>query len=86
MATFNDWLVICHARVPVVERLGVSMPAVTTKLESTKADMRKGRRTGRPVSGWNQWTAQRRVAVRKRTDLGARCYLSSSLRSRVQVS
>jgi hypothetical protein len=32
------------------ERLGVSMPPVTIKLDSTKADMRKGRRTGSPVS------------------------------------
>jgi len=29
---------------------GVSIPAVTTKLEKMKADMRKGRRTGSPVS------------------------------------
>lgn len=28
------------------------MPTVTTKLESTKQDMRKGRKTGSPVSGW----------------------------------
>lgn len=32
-------------------RLGVSMPAVTTRLEMTKQDMRKGRKTGWPVSG-----------------------------------
>lgn len=31
-------------------RLGVSMPPVTTKLDSTNADMRNGRRTGSPVS------------------------------------
>lgn len=31
-------------------RFGVSMPPVTTKLDSTNADMRKGRRTGSPVS------------------------------------
>lgn len=31
-------------------RPGVSMPAVTTKLERTKQDMRKGRKTGCPVS------------------------------------
>jgi hypothetical protein len=35
-------------------RLGVSMPAVTTRLEMTKQDMRKGRRTGWPVSGARQ--------------------------------
>jgi len=29
---------------------GVSIPAVTTKLEKMKADMRKGKRTGSPVS------------------------------------
>jgi hypothetical protein len=28
----------------------VSIPAVTTKLDSTKQDMRKGKRTGLPVS------------------------------------
>ena len=27
------------------------MPAVTTRLEMTKQDMRKGRKTGSPVSG-----------------------------------
>jgi len=27
------------------------MPAVTTRLEITKQDMRKGRKTGSPVSG-----------------------------------
>lgn len=32
-------------------RPGVSMPAVTTRLEITKHDMRKGRKTGSPVSG-----------------------------------
>jgi hypothetical protein len=32
-------------------RPGVSMPAVTTRLERTKHDMRKGRNTGSPVSG-----------------------------------
>ena len=32
-------------------RPGVSMPAVTTRLESTKQDMRKGRKTASPVSG-----------------------------------
>lgn len=31
-------------------RPGVSIPAVTTRLERTKQDMRKGRRTGLPVS------------------------------------
>lgn len=30
---------------------GVSMPAVTTRLDMTKQDMRKGRKTGWPVSG-----------------------------------
>ena len=30
---------------------GVSMPAVTTRLERTKHDMRNGRKTGCPVSG-----------------------------------
>lgn len=51
MATLSDWLVICQPRVPVVVRLGVNMPAVTTKFEMTKHDMRKGRNTGLPVSG-----------------------------------
>lgn len=31
-------------------RLGVSIPAVTMRLEMTKQDMRKGRKTGWPVS------------------------------------
>ena len=31
-------------------RPGVSMPAVTTRLEITKQDMRKGKKTGSPVS------------------------------------
>lgn len=31
-------------------RPGVSMPAVTAKLVSTKHDMRNGRKTGSPVS------------------------------------
>jgi hypothetical protein len=31
-------------------RPGVSIPAVTTKLVKTKLDMRKGRKTGLPVS------------------------------------
>ena len=52
MATLRDWFVICQNRVPRVLRLGVSMPAVTTRLEMTKQDMRKGRKTGWPVSGW----------------------------------
>lgn len=51
MATLSDWLVICQNNVPRVFRLGVSMPAVTTRLERTKHDMRKGRKTGCPVSG-----------------------------------
>ena len=39
------------------ERFGVSIPAVTIRLEMTKQDMRKGRMTGLPVSrkcydGW----------------------------------
>jgi hypothetical protein len=42
--------VICHANVPLHPRFGVSMPAVTTRLEITKHDIRKGRKTGRPVS------------------------------------
>lgn len=50
MATLSDWLVICQRRVPVVLRPGVSMPAVTTRLEMTKQDIRKGRKTGWPVS------------------------------------
>ena len=36
-----------EARTP---RPGVSIPAVTTRLERTKHDMRKGRNTGSPVS------------------------------------
>lgn len=51
MATLSDWFVICQRRVPRVRRLGVSMPAVTTRLEMMKQDMRKGRKTGWPVSG-----------------------------------
>ena len=31
-------------------RPGVSIPAVTTRLDMTKQDMRKGRKTGCPVS------------------------------------
>jgi hypothetical protein len=50
MATLSDWFVICQRRVPVVLRLGVSMPAVTMRLSITKQDMRKGRKTGWPVS------------------------------------
>ena len=50
MATFRDWFVICQPSVPIVERFGVSMPPVTTKLEMTKEDMRKGRKTDSPVS------------------------------------
>ena len=50
MATLRDWLVICQRSVPVVWRPGVSMPAVTMRLEMTKQDMRKGRKTGWPVS------------------------------------
>lgn len=50
IATFKDWLATCQAMVPVVERLGVSMPAVTTKFEMTKQDIRNGRNTGSPVS------------------------------------
>ena len=50
MPTLRDWFVICQRRVPDVPRLGVSMPAVTMRLEMTKQDMRKGRKTGWPVS------------------------------------
>ena len=50
IATLRDWLAHCQASVAGVERFGVSMPAVTTRFERTKEDMRKGRRTGRPVS------------------------------------
>src|ERR1700750_2643237 len=57
MATLRDWLAICQNSVPRVLRLGVSMPAVTTRLDRTKADMRKGRKTASPVS----------VAVRRRS-------------------
>lgn len=31
-------------------RFGVSMPPVTIRFERTKQDIRKGRKTGRPVS------------------------------------
>jgi hypothetical protein len=64
--TLTDWFVTCHPSVPAVcygqhiglpilrvlhtERPGVSMPAVTTRFVRTKHDMRKGRRTGSPVS------------------------------------
>ena len=51
MATWSVWLAICQATVPVVVRLGVSIPAVTTKFDMTKHDIRKGRKTGSPVSG-----------------------------------
>ena len=51
MATLSDWLVICHRIVPRVVRFGESIPAVTIRFEITKQDMRKGRRTGWPVSG-----------------------------------
>lgn len=51
MPTLRDWLVICQRSVPVVWRPGVSIPAVTMRLEMTKQDMRKGRKTGCPVSG-----------------------------------
>lgn len=50
MPTLRDWLVICQRSVPVVLRFGVNMPAVTIKLLMTKQDMRKGRKTGWPVS------------------------------------
>jgi hypothetical protein len=30
----------------------VSIPAVTTRFDNTKHDIRKGRKTGSPVSGW----------------------------------
>jgi hypothetical protein len=66
IATLSDWLVICHPRVPAVyvcsamrirpvcARLtpspGVSMPAVTTKFDKTKHDMRNGKKTGWPLS------------------------------------
>lgn len=66
MPTLRDWLVICQRSVPVVcdrsarfwgwtegsctWRPGVSIPAVTIRLEMTKQDMRKGRKTGCPVS------------------------------------
>lgn len=50
MATLRDWFVICQRRVPVMPRPGVSMPAVTIRLEMTKQDIRKGRKTGWPVS------------------------------------
>ena len=66
IATFRLWFVHCHAIVPVVERLGVSMPAVTMRLDSTKADMRNGRTTGWPVSNRPfSWTFQsgRRVQL-----------------------
>lgn len=32
--------------------LGISIPATTIKLVGTKADIRKGRKTGSPVSEW----------------------------------
>jgi hypothetical protein len=43
-------LATCQPAVPAVPRPGVSMPAVTIRFEKMKADMRKGRRTGSPVS------------------------------------
>lgn len=46
-------LVIAHAvpvRVEDTWRPGVSMPAVTMRLEMTKHDIRNGRNTGSPVS------------------------------------
>lgn len=59
MATLSDWLVICQRRVPVIPSPGVSMPAVTTRLEMTKQDIRKGRNTGCPVSWIDQPTVKR---------------------------
>ena len=50
MATLSDWLATCQPAVPAMPMPGVSIPAVTTKLEKMKADMRKGKRTGSPVS------------------------------------
>lgn len=66
MPTLRDWLVICQRRVPVVWdhsarslyrdksdhtcKPGVSIPAVTMRLEMTKQDIRNGRKTGWPVS------------------------------------
>lgn len=47
-------MVICQPRVPIVDRFGVSIPAVTTRFDKTKADMRKGRKTGSPVSVTDQ--------------------------------
>lgn len=58
IATLRDWLAICQPNVPAVDRLGVSMPAVTTKLEMTKQDMRNGKKTGSPVSVVNSVQAQ----------------------------
>lgn len=49
-ATLTDWLATCHATVPPVCSPGWSMPAVTMRLVMTKHDMRKGRKTGSPVS------------------------------------
>lgn len=51
MATLSDWLATCHAMMPGVWRPGWSMPAVTMRLVMTNEDMRKGRKTGSPVSG-----------------------------------
>lgn len=38
-------------RAKLTPNPGVSIPAVTTKFDKTKHDMRKGRKTGVPVSG-----------------------------------
>jgi hypothetical protein len=46
----SDWLATCQPAVPAMPMPGVSIPAVTTKLEKMKADMRKGNSTGSPVS------------------------------------
>ena len=50
MATLTDWLAHCQPMVPAVPRPGWSMPRVTTRFVMTKDDIRKGRKTGSPVS------------------------------------
>lgn len=50
MATLRDWLATCHPTTPNVLSPGWSIPAVTTRLDRTKEDIRKGSKTGSPVS------------------------------------
>ncbi len=48
---------------------GVSIPAVTTRLEMTKHDMRNGRKTGSPVSAGCYYTMLSDLVLFKRTGM-----------------